>query len=178
MQGPRTHPGEQFGAKCIFKCEVPGGQPSHTEASGAQLEPYFQLNESEKVEGAQERNYFFRYKKNEGRGVQMFDYKKISDGLNQYKKSVKEWTKEDWVDARELMIRLVPTHIDLAVQCARLWPAFVSPTTVPACARCIASFDAYVRALSTPSPGVSSSPGASSSPLAPVPERARDGAQG
>lgn len=85
-------------------------------------------------------------------------------------------TREDWVDARELMIRLVPTHIDLAVQCARLWPAFVSPTTVPACARCIASFDAYVRALSTPSPEASSTTEASSTPA--VRQRARDGAQG
>lgn len=55
-------------------------------------------------------------------------------------------SRESWETSREFMMRLVPTHIDVAIACEKKWPAFVRPVTVESCASALKYFDAYVRA--------------------------------
>ena len=58
-------------------------------------------------------------------------------------------SKESWETSREFMMRLVPTHPDVAIACEKKWPAFVRPVTVESCASALKYFDAYVRAYYT-----------------------------
>lgn len=54
-------------------------------------------------------------------------------------------SKETWVTTREFMTRLIPTHIDTALECVEEWPEFVRPSTVKVCASALEYFDAAVR---------------------------------
>ena len=58
-------------------------------------------------------------------------------------------SKESWETSREFMMRLVPTHLDVAIACEKKWPAFVRAATVESCASALKYFDAYVRAYYT-----------------------------
>lgn len=52
-----------------------------------------------------------------------------------------------WGTVRELVMRLVPTHIDEALWCIGNWTSFVDPSLVPPCHTALLAFDSYVAAL-------------------------------